>query len=49
VPVAKLETKNGVIHCEGRLPLELAESAKFNDSIERIKQEISDYEQTELE
>jgi len=40
VPVTKLKMKNGKIHCEGRLPLLLAESAELKSTIEIIKQEI---------
>jgi hypothetical protein len=40
VPVAKLKKRNGIIHCEGRLPLPWAESLELKRAIEIIKQEI---------
>ena len=46
VPITKLKTKNGLIHREGRLPLNLAESPELNREFERIKQEISSDEHT---
>ena len=40
VPVTKLKKRNGIIHCEGRLPLPWAESPELKRAIEIIKQEI---------